>query len=104
MLFRSNDKRYDKKARESVQATEATDEINKHQEQRKKGMALASKTKENDIDKLKSEHKVAINEDFFKEAAKPAELKTTEAEAASSENDEEAKAEPQAQAQAPQAA
>jgi len=44
-----NDKRYDKKARESVQATEATDEINKHQEQRKKGMALASKTKENDI-------------------------------------------------------
>lgn len=57
-----------------------------------------------EIDKLKSEHKVAINEDFFKEAAKPAELKTTEAEAAPSENDEEAKAEPQAQAQAPQAA
>lgn len=57
-----------------------------------------------EIDKLKSEHKVTINEDFFKEATKPAEaVKTTEAETPS-ENEEEVKAEVKTQEPAPQAA
>lgn len=55
-----------------------------------------------EIDKLKTEHKVTINEDFFKEAVKPAEVQTTEAETPS--ENEEVKAEVQQQEQAPQAA
>jgi hypothetical protein len=59
-----------------------------------------------EIDKLKTEHKVAINEEFFKEAANPSEaLKTTEAEAPSEDdNEEEVRADVQTQKQAPQAA
>lgn len=43
------DKRYDKKARDLVQATESTDDIKKQQEQRKKGLANKDKEKENDV-------------------------------------------------------
>lgn len=57
-----------------------------------------------ELDKLKAAHKLEINENCFKEAAKPEEaVKTTEAEVPS-ENEEEVKAEAKTQEQAPQAA
>jgi hypothetical protein len=43
------DKRYEKKARDSVQATESSEEIYKQQQHRKKGMAVSERSKDNDI-------------------------------------------------------
>jgi len=43
------DKRYDKSVRDKVQATEASDDIKKQEEQRRKGLATSTQGKENDI-------------------------------------------------------